>query len=398
MKYLTNICFIVLFAWISFFPQPIQDRYAILTRAFLCIFLFILFLDKNHRKHLFSFKDWPLWLFLAGISLNIISAVDKGAALKTYIYLAVTFAIVFYIGKAIFYHERDRKFISIVICACSGLVAFIGLLEFYFGRNVLYEHFISNPFYQRYIHSRVMSTQLHASVCGSFLLGCLPFNFFLFKDKKPVLRATGIVSFLLSIFVIFLTFARGVFLGLVVFLSFYLWKKNKKAYFFMFILSVIFLMLICSFQNLSIARRFGFEGIVFGYGDSIFSGYRLERYKISLDMIKDHPFSGVGLNNFRIRFNEYCSDNLKGKEMYEFMIPDNMYLTLLTESGIIGLSGFLIFLFFIFKKSRSIILTGGLLGLLVNMGSYELFYWNNPFILLCLIFGFIEAAKNETYA
>ena len=110
-----------------------------------------------------------------------------------------------------------------------------------------------------------------------------------------------------------------------------------------------------------------------------------------------------------MRFYEYYAGT--GRELYEFMIPDNMYLTFLAETGIIGTSGFLIFIFFLLKrgfksfkesvdenkKEILLICLSALIGLLVNMGAYELFYWNNPYILFCLICGFIQGAIKNLY-
>jgi O-antigen ligase len=88
------------------------------------------------------------------------------------------------------------------------------------------------------------------------------------------------------------------------------------------------------------------------------------------------------------------------------MIPDNMYLSLLSESGILGLLAFLIFIFLLIKrgaqrfnaeKDRQVKLTilmplCALAGLLVNMAAYDLFYWDNPLMLFSLICGFITVA------
>ena len=401
-RYFKVICTIILFAWISFFPQPIQDLYGIFVRIFLGIFLLILLLERKYLNYLFSFQDWPLWLFVICLWPNIFIATDKSLALSTYFYLTITLIFLFYIGKGLFVSEKDRITIGVIICICSGLVAFIAILELYFGKNIIYENFIANPFYVRYVghYPRPMSTQLNPAVLGSYLLGCLPFSFSLLKNKY--LRLLGILTSILCVIVIFLTFSRGVFLGLLALLLFYLWKIHKKRLYFTFIACLAILMAACSFSKNSNLYRLGFKRMVSGSYDSVVSEYRLTRLKMTFRILKDHPFIGIGFNHFRLRFKEYC-DKKDINELYEFMIPDNMYLTFLAETGIIGTAGFLTFIFTLLKRGLKqlrrldedkkhilLIVISALIGLLVNMGAYELFYWNNPYMLFCLICGFIS--------
>ncbi len=399
LKYLKNALFAILFAWVSFFPEPVQGQYVIYTRIFSGIFLAFLLLDKINFKHLFSFYDWFLWLFLICLLAGTVSAIDKSVVRRTYSYVAVTFFLVFHIGKGLYLNGKNQNIVSLVICICSSLVALIGISELYFGKNILYENFIANPFYERYIkyYPRLMSTQLNPAILGSYLLGCLPFSFYLFRNKSLYLRLLGIFSSLLCIFIIIFTFSRGVMLGLIVLLLFYLWYSQKKGVFFLFLFSLILLVSICSFQKNANFNRFGFNRFISGSYDSIISEYRLNRVKMAFKIFGDYPLFGIGFNHFRIRFNEYCIEKNKGRELYEFMIPDNMYLTFLAETGLVGTSGFLIFIVFLLKNGlnkikETLIPMSALVGLLVNMGGYELFYWHTPYILFCLICGFIQGS------
>lgn len=77
------------------------------------------------------------------------------------------------------------------------------------------------------------------------------------------------------------------------------------------------------------------------------------------------------------------------------MIADNMYLTILAETGIIGFLGFCIFIFLLLRRGwmkfnklsdnpgRKWLPMVGLMafiGLLINMAGYELFYWINQYM------------------
>ncbi|MEK6659739.1 MAG: hypothetical protein AABY36_08680, partial [Campylobacterota bacterium] len=88
---------------------------------------------------------------------------SKNLAFATYLYLVITLFFLFYIGKGLYIYGEDRDKVCLVICICSGLVAIIGTLELYFGKNILYENFIVNPYYERYVryYPRLMSTQFN---------------------------------------------------------------------------------------------------------------------------------------------------------------------------------------------------------------------------------------------
>lgn len=404
MKTFRTACAVILLAWISFFPQPVQDQYRPFAVIFLCIFLLAFLLDKKYQNKLFSLKDSSFLIFLLFLSAGTISATDKTLAFSTYFYLFIIFFLLFYIGKALFLGEDDAGAVAAVICFCAIAVSIIGLSEVYFGRNILYEKLIPNPFYERYIRcgARPMSTQLNPAVLGSFLLGCLPFNFLLFKNKR--LRLFGIIGSLISVSVIMLAASRGVFLGLIVSLSFYLWMRKRLMLLCFFLAGVALLIAASSYQRCPDLNRFGFSRFISGSYDSMISEYRVSRVKMTAKILKEHPFTGIGFNHFRLRFDEFCDKNDSG-EREEFRIPDNMYLTFLAETGLIGTLGFLIFMFFLLKnglmrlaalkdrrKEELLIPLTALAGLLVNMGAYELFYWSNPYMLFCLICGFIQAA------
>ena len=86
-----------------------------------------------------------------------------------------------------------------------------------------------------------------------------------------------------------------------------------------------------------------------------------------------------------------------------------MYLTILAETGIIGFLGFFAFIWFIIKRGLNylrmkketenkdilIVVLAGLIGLLVNMGAYELFYWTTPFFIFCILIGMVVALTKD---
>ncbi len=407
LKKFTLFLIILLLFWISFFPQPIQDKYGIALKIFLGIFLLVLLFSRKIFQNFRLFvKDWPLWLFLACILPNIFLAQDKKIALDTYLHLSLCLCLLFYIGKGL-YNQRNADFAHIVICICSGLVAIFGLFEVIFAFNPLYKYFISNPFYERYITSwvRPMSTLFNPAPLASYLLVGLPSAVYIFKSKTLIKKTCGAVVLVINCVCLILTFCRSSFLGLLAMLFFFLLiqKQYKKTLLFVLAASILFLLMSVlpyPFNRLS-PKGIGI------YGTGVFSDYRITRTKMAVNMLKTSPLTGVGLKNFRVLFDKYYPNQNELLYVdYEIKIADNMYLTLLAETGILGLGGFLIFVFMLLRRvikktrkaggsiSNQIFLYPGLslIGLFFSMVGYELFYWYTPYALFCLTCGFIQGA------
>jgi O-antigen ligase len=82
---------------------------------------------------------------------------------------------------------------------------------------------------------------------------------------------------------------------------------------------------------------------------------RLDIWKMSIEIFKDHPLAGVGLDNFSTVSPKYNFKQEKGPAHYfkAPRMPHSDYFKILTETGIPGLLVLLAALFFILKKSFS---------------------------------------------
>lgn len=402
-EHLSAFFIIILFIWISFFPAPIQQSYYLDTYIFLGAMFLITFEQK--RISIFKSGYYPLWIFLIAISLNVFSARDKTVAFRTYLDLAIPLLCIYYtLSEGMTSKQFDT--LSKVICVVSIAVAFWGLMDFFLGVNWLYEYFIPNPYYQNYKSTsflRPISTQFHNPPLGTYLIASLPFNLLLIRQSKLFFKSLGFIGALLGCVVIIMTFSRGAFLGFVTMVLFILYFNKKHRLLLIFFIIFCLFILLCS-HIYNPLNRLGFKQLTFYGIHPIFSKYRLNRFIMTLRMFKDHPFIGLGLQHFRILFNEYFSG--RGINSFEFKIADNMYLTLLSETGILGFIGFLIFIFSVIKKAwkkitaeiyassnrqQLVLVFSALIGLLVHMGAYELFYWPNQYMCFCILIGCMNA-------
>ncbi len=431
---------VFLFIWISLFSQPFKEMNYFLTNTFLLL-VFLIILIKN-KLRIFSVKDIPLWVFVVAIGVNVLFASQKNIAVKTYVNLAIPVLVIYYALSKHFLSEKKLYLLANVICICSITICLLAVFEIIFAFNPIYKYLINNQYYIKYTTGfiRPMSTQFDATALGGFLLGCFPFSFILFKNNTSSLRLLGAIGVILNTVTIILTLSRGAFLGLVLMIVFYLAVAKKYRFMGVFLITALIFLTVASyfpypFSKLAIGgiisdkvfakSKISNKGITeehtlakgydlekFGsnwiYEDGILSNYRLERLSMALRMLKDHPFKGLGLQHFRLRFYEYYP--YKQKIPYDITIADNMYLTILAETGIIGFLGFFIFIFSLFRKGwmkfnelsnnpgRKWLLMAGLMafiGLLINMAGYELFYWINQYVFFCIIIGFISASSNN---
>jgi O-antigen ligase len=395
------ISIILLFLWVSFFPYPGQANYHLATNLFL-IFVFLTLLIKK-RFAIFKKNDYSLWIFLLAMSINILFAQQKNIALKAYLNLAIPMFSIYYLVSASL-SSATFNLLAKIICLSSILVSLGAVFESIFAFNPIYEYFIDNPFYLRYITDfvRPMSTQFNPVVLGSYLLASLPFNFLLFKQDKAQFKLLGALGIVLNTVVLILTFSRGVCLGFIAMVTFYLLLEKKYRLMIVFLIFLFIFISLCFYLPYPF-ERFG-TGLIASDWRGIFSEYRFHRCIMTQHIIKDHPLAGLGFQHFRINFYQYYP----GKDIvpFEFMIADNMYLTILAEAGIIGFIGFLIFIVHnltrawrqiailnkeLFRRKQLVMILCSLVGLLVNMGAYELFYWPNPYIYFCILLGCLKA-------
>ncbi len=351
-----------------------------------------------------------MWALVILLAAGVLKAADKNVAFSTYYSLAANMLVAFYIGKGIFLHEQERDFAVTVICFYAIIVSLLGLFETFWAFNPLYTFFIDNIFYERYISEEVrpMSTLLNPAALGTYLLLSGPFSIFFLKQQERPKKILGAVTLTLVMTCFFLALSRGSFAGLIAMALFYLLvEKDRERLLFYGLLFVGFLC-VASFLPYPFSR-FSLEGI-FIHGTGFFSKYRSVRLDMAIQMFRDSPFLGIGLNHFRVLFDHYYPLKSQVADiLWEHKIADNMYLTLLAETGLAGIAGFLIFISSLFLRgirklgelekgsARTLLLVSlsSLAGFLTDMNGYEVLYWPNLYLFFCLICGFIQGISGN---
>lgn len=405
MRTFHAVLFVVLFAVISFLPQPVLEKAGPAWGAACAAAVISAILMSRCHSPFIGRRDAAALLFVICLGAGSLNALNSQVALHAYSMMALIFANAYYAGKSCARAAGPGR-VAAVVCACMTAVAVIGFIEIAMGGNVIYERFVPNSFYLRYTRfsSRPMATLYNPVAAGSYMAGCLPFAFYFLEGKRGVGRAFGCAALYLGIAFVILCASRGVFLAMVASLACYLALRKKVFLAAACVAVALFFVAGASFSAHPAVRQFGFQKLVIGSHDSIVSKYRADRVAMAIRMLRDRPVIGAGLGHFRLRFDEYSLSPQGQLTPYELMIPDNMFMSILAEAGLIGAVGFVLFLWHIFtaagirrredktdQEPVRIAALSGFIGLLVNMAAYDLFYWHTPFALFCFLAGLATA-------
>jgi len=419
------VSFIVLFiAWVSFFDQSLQLRYKNITLISLCLFFSLAFLYRKGIR--FSEADIALFIYLFAVSLSVIFSEQRSVALEWYRIYILPIPLIYLIFRNI-----GRSFILPIakgIFIASTIVALFGILEIIFHKNIIYESWIENAYYDRfniYQIRGITSTLMHPTIFGSYLLGCLPFAFFLIPETKGYRRGLIILCILIMLTGVILSCSRGNLAALAGLSICYLFLIKKRRYIkYILICPIVLVIAITTFdQNYRDYKNS--QGIIMIQEMFYFNRYSLtslvhpiwflrkvDRSRRTFAILKEYPLLGAGLNHFRLIFDRYNSPEQKERKKRrvgrgpEFKVPDNMYLSILAETGGVGFLSFMLFLLLLFKRGLRrlkgikdnkekhflICCMSGVIALLISMNTYDLLYWINPFLLFWFLIGLISSA------
>ncbi len=399
--------FAVIVIWLSFIPAAANNRYESIIYLIMGLFLALSFLSAKKKGYFTGGEfDKFIWLFLIWNLISAIFAYDRHAAFQRLPGLAIPFIALYFISKNELNEKRVRLIIEVLFFS-AVIVSFIGIQEFVYQKNIIYEKFVPNRFYYlSIIWSRVISTMMHPTILGTYIACCLPSAYFILeKSEKSLKRIYGLLGLIFMLIALMLTFSRTGWVTAMLITIFYFYKKNKKVLYFIIISIFLFIFLSIITANSNILTKRKVHHKLLAY--SLIEGHRVKRYPLTMKMLKDQPLTGVGLNNYRLVFDKYYGKD-SADVPYDIKIPDNMYLMIAGETGIMGIGIFMALLFFIIKrgiillkekasKNRDIVLVlfTSLIGVLIHMTSYDLFYWTAPYYLFILFLGGVAAYSRQ---
>ncbi len=293
---------------------------------------------------------------LATLTLDPMST--KFALIKLGIFLV-------FFSTALVYINNPKRLRTVVftIIIFAGIMAFIGILQRLASPNFIYgmrEVDYATPF-ASYVNQHHFAAFMEMTI-GLTL--ALLFGNAVEKDKRLLL----IIAVVLMGIAIVLTGSRGGFVSLVAVLGFLLLinitTRNESAevntdgsglrrnLILVGGSAVLVIFLIGTVIWLGQGKA---SERIFDLNQADFTTGRTHFWSVSLDIIRDNPIIGVGLEAFGVAFTKY--DTWNGTLRVEQ--AHNDYLQTLADSGILGFICIISFIFLLFKKGLGIVRSTG---------------------------------------
>ena len=308
-------------------------------------FLINIFLKKEYdflkNKFIIIFLFFSLYLFLN----SLINYYDIHSIRSSLGYLRFG---IFSLG-VFYFLEKKKEIINwlfITFIFCYSLLIFDGYFQYF----TKVSFFLGTD-----IHGSGRISSLFGSefILGSYLSRLFPIflgiTFYLYKENNRILFLISIIFILIEV-LIFLSGERAsFFFNTLAAISIIIMIKDfKKIRLFSFLISLIVIVLISSFDN-SAKKRIVDETInqmgLVSEKKHIFSNVHESHYKSAYKMFLDNKILGIGVRNFR----NFChEDRYYIQERSCTTHPHNTYVQLLSETGLIGfIFGLSIFIYFI---------------------------------------------------
>lgn len=238
----------------------------------------------------------------------------------------------------------------------------------------------------------------------------LPLAYFFVSNKKRSIQLFGIASFIVCFALVILTESRAGFLGLcTVMLNIFWYSRNRRKFIKWSVLLLLLGLFVLPTGYLDRFDTMQTQDVTENEITDYSSASRLLMWKVSLNMIADHPFLGVGKLNFARANKEYAVafEGTVDRKLFNTTFgfegerslshTHNTFLNVLVEGGIVtALPFFLLFWvplakgWKLVKKYRAthdhkldliIYLNAGILGFLVTglfgtLSQVDFVYWN----------------------
>nr|NGX33985.1 hypothetical protein [Candidatus Anoxychlamydiales bacterium] len=322
-------------------------------------------LDIKFPKNLFLFI---LYLFLARLSIMFsLGEIHHRAYYDLFRASLLAFVFMSFFTKTF---KKHKKIISKTLLTLFFTFALfqttVAILQFILqkplGFAFLHEPFFAHnlggsckiqiaenaQFFLKYLPSqnnlflRAHGTFFHPNILSGFLnVSSLLTMYFIYKSKNKIF---GFLLFF-QVIALILTFSRAGLASFVVssfcFFILMLYKKHRVKK--MFLAFLVIILTLGSLGSKQLIER-GFLGSKFQSKSASLMNKQGDQMRdslknVAINMIKKHPFFGVGFRNFLIKRNEYSKVPVQRAYVH------NIYLLIAAETGIIA---FLIFLMCIF--------------------------------------------------
>ncbi len=317
-----------------------------IANTFIGLFSVSFIIKKSITRQAFSTDRLTLvffGLFFAASAASIINSISYSSSFGGIIKLLKYILIFLVCSEEI----RDKKHLArIIIAICSGicLASIDALWQMVFGYDFIHRIAIQAAIGL----PRPTAAFPNPNVFGIYMTALTPLifglTFFYFRGKPKLamffVSALGLLGVCLSL-------SRGAGLGIYLAILFLSIAKKKKLL-ISFLVGILIIFPFLMPKNIKQwAKEVNYNPIVF-----MFNQDRISIYNNTINMIKHHPFIGVGLNTFSRNYGKYKTAQAeKYAHTADTIYAHNIYLQTAGEVGLLGLGMFLLFLFQVFRQA-----------------------------------------------
>lgn len=407
-------------------------KFILTKRIFFILFFFLLYLILWFPNFGSIDKMAPQWLYLSAISLflGFYHYINKSLSFYkdpiTYIYsffLILCFISFFYSNNIVIsIFDFSRIFIIFSLLQfllsfnykfnfkdLSLVISFFLLSEVIFSNIIFISSFVSGQYMNYISPNNFAGFGANKNITAASICIKLPFLFYSAYTNKKV-RFLSFFTLFLAFFAIVMISSRASFISLFFICAFFLLSlyhiKSSilfkiKAFFFYttpIFLAFYFNNLLQKSSQLNVLNRIASIEL-----SAVSSNGRFELWSNAIDYIKNHPFLGCGLGNWKIESLPYWKDLLN-----DYTVPyhaHNDFLELATEIGVVGgfiylsLFGYLFFKLFKHRKNNFLVASVLFCALLVYfIDAFFNFPLERPIMqvsFLIIVYSSIKFLSNE---
>ena len=291
-------------------------------------------------------KEFKIFFaFVLVLCLSALCAPDSKLAFSRLFYYSITGVGVCFAVFYLLQRPRDFQYLAILFAGLATLVAIYGILEYWLDKNLLFAFVFDatrNLFYRQFTADyevRILSTVGHpVFLATSMVIATFSFFYLIETTHRWWLKYGLGVALVLVAWAVLLTFSRSGLFGFLVSLFIYFFNKKHLFWKVGIYLGIVGALLIFmpSVRELAINRN-SFQSYASEFG----TGGRIYAYRVVVDVVKDFPLLGVGTAHYRVVSGRYGDID---------ETPDNTYLMLLVDGGLLGFSVFLFGIFIIIHQ------------------------------------------------
>lgn len=346
MRILGILDFIIYWS-IVIFPFSVAISPAI-ANTFIGLFSGAFLISKLLRRSWVSIDKAILLSFIVLIIISVFSflnTVSYSSSIHGIVKL-LKYLLIFMVCSESIKDKEHLKKILFSVCFGVSLMGADALWQFFFGfdfvHGVALHHNIGLP--------RASAAFPNPNLLGIYMAAFIPLvaglTILYFKGRNKI-----VMSFLtlLALSGIFLTFSRGAGVAVYLAILFLAIAGRKKLLIFALITILLIFPFVMPKDIKKWAKEVNYNPVVFMLNQD-----RISIYNNSINMIKHHPFVGVGVNTFSKNYGKYKTESA---EKY-WHTPDgfyahNIYLHMAGETGLLGLVAFIWFLFLVFRNAAN---------------------------------------------